>query len=321
MTDLARTGGLPSPDENEEIWRNIWFEEAHNSTAIEGNTLVLKQVRTLLDEGRTVGNKELCEYLDVEGYARAAQWVYGQGRSNEGWHDDTVTRTELREIHRLAVGLAWEVCPPDDPPLDANERAGNVRRHDIKPFPEGMTPPPWPEVEAHLTDWLKIANDQPPEGEHVLTHLARAHNALERIHPFRDGNGRVGRLILNLMLVRHGYPPAVIRKRDRPKYLKAQRRADRGEVAPLTEIIARSVKESLDRFLLPNLAGPAKLMPLSSLERPGLTARALRAAAMKGRLKSRRDDGGRWLSTRRWVDEYVASKRMGRPKAPIYGSR
>ena len=107
MTDLARTGGLPSPDENEEIWRNIWFEEAHNSTAIEGNTLVLKQVRTLLGEGRTVGNKELCEYLDVEGYARAAQWVYGQAQSNEGWHDDTVTKTELREIHRLAVGLAW----------------------------------------------------------------------------------------------------------------------------------------------------------------------------------------------------------------------
>jgi hypothetical protein len=234
MTDLARTGGLPTPDENEEIWRNIWFEEAHNSTAIEGNTLVLKQVRTLLEEGRTVGSKELCEYLDVEGYARAAQWVYGQGRSNEGWHDDTVTRTELREIHRLAVGLAWEVCPPDDPPLDANERAGNFRRHDIKPFPEGMTPPPWPEVEARLTDWLKIANDQPPKGEHVLTHLARAHNALER---------------------------------------------------------------------------------------PGLTARALRAAAIKGRLKSRRDDGGRWLSTRRWVDEYVAARRMGRPKAPSSSSR
>ena len=57
MADLARAGGLPNADENSQIWRDIWFEEAHNSTAIEGNTLVLKEVRTLLDEGRPVGNK------------------------------------------------------------------------------------------------------------------------------------------------------------------------------------------------------------------------------------------------------------------------
>jgi hypothetical protein len=52
MDDLARVGGLPTADQNDRIWRDIWFEEAHNSTAIEGNTLVLKEVRTLLDEGR-----------------------------------------------------------------------------------------------------------------------------------------------------------------------------------------------------------------------------------------------------------------------------
>jgi fido (protein-threonine AMPylation protein) len=315
MTDLARTGGLPSPDENEQIWRDIWFEEAHNSTAIEGNTLVLKQVKTLLDEGRPVGNKELCEYLDVQGYARAAQWVYGQARASDEWvHDDSITRTELREVHRLAVGLTWEVCPPDNPPLDPNEHAGSFRRHDIAPFPEGMTPPPWTDVDAAISDWLRLANKASGTGEHVLLHLSRVHADLERIHPFRDGNGRVGRLVLNLLLVRHGYPPAVIRKNDRPRYLRALRRADRGDFRPLAEIIARAVKDSLDRFLLPNLAGPVKLLPISALERPGLSARALRMAAEKGRLKSKRDAGGRWLSTRRWVDEYVASRSMGRPK-------
>ncbi|MCA1601539.1 MAG: Fic family protein, partial [Acidobacteria bacterium] len=57
-----RLGGLPSPREAADIWRGIWFEEAHHSTAIEGNTLVLKQVEQLLAEGRAVGNKELSEY-------------------------------------------------------------------------------------------------------------------------------------------------------------------------------------------------------------------------------------------------------------------
>ena len=63
----TRMGGLPSPVEAEGIWTTIWFEEAHHSTAIEGNTLVLKQVERLLAEGLAVGDKELKEYMEVRG--------------------------------------------------------------------------------------------------------------------------------------------------------------------------------------------------------------------------------------------------------------
>ena len=315
MADLARTGGLPNADENDQIWREIWFEEVHHSTAIEGNTLILKQVQVLLAEGRSVGNKELCEYLEVQGYANAARWVYGQARSADAWgRSGVISQVELREIHRLAVGLAWEVCPPIDPPLDPGEGAGSFRRHDIRPFGDGMQPPPWPEVDAHMVDWLTTAGRGPTAGEHILTGLARLHGLFEAIHPFRDGNGRVGRLVLNLLLVRHGYPPAIMRKGSRDRYLRALRRADSGDIAPLTDFLARAVKESLDRFLLPNLAGPVKLLPLSALERPGLRVRSLRAAADKGTLTARRDASGRWLSTKRWVDEYVRVRRTGRPK-------
>ena len=69
----ARLGGLPSPEEAEGIWTDIWYQEAHHSTAIEGNTLVRKQVEVLLREGRAVGDKELSEYLEVKGYADAAR--------------------------------------------------------------------------------------------------------------------------------------------------------------------------------------------------------------------------------------------------------
>jgi len=91
------------------------------------------------------------------------------------------------------------------------------------------------------------------------------------------------------------------------------RRADRHEYAPVAEILARAVKDSIDRFLLPNLAGPARLLPLSALERPGLTVGGLRAAAEKGALRARRDQSGRWLSSGRRVDEYRATRRIGRP--------
>jgi len=69
----GRFGGLPSPAEAEDIWGDIWYQEVHNSTAIEGNTLALRQVEVLLREGRVTGEKRLSEYLEVFGYAEAAK--------------------------------------------------------------------------------------------------------------------------------------------------------------------------------------------------------------------------------------------------------
>ena len=80
-----RLGGLPDPVEAEGIWTAIWYQEAHNSTAIEGNTLMLRQVEVLLRDGRAVGNKELREYMEVKGYADAARWVYGQALEPGAW--------------------------------------------------------------------------------------------------------------------------------------------------------------------------------------------------------------------------------------------
>ena len=81
----GRFGGLPSPEEAEGIWTDIWYQEAHHSTAIEGNTLVRKQVEVLLKEGRLVGDKQLREYLEVQGYADAAKWVYWQALTPVEW--------------------------------------------------------------------------------------------------------------------------------------------------------------------------------------------------------------------------------------------
>ena len=106
----------PLPVEAEGIWEGIWHEETHHSTAIEGNTLVLRQVRTLLEEGRAVGNKELREYLEIEGYAEAAKWVYDQAIRRTYEPDGTartlITLTELREIHRRTVDPAWSLSRP-----------------------------------------------------------------------------------------------------------------------------------------------------------------------------------------------------------------
>ena len=302
-----RLGGLPSPDEAADIWRGIWYEEAHHSTAIEGNTLVLKQVERLLEEGRAVGSKELREYMEVRGYADAADWVYRQAISPNGLAHpgEILTLAEVRRVHHTAMSPVWQVAP--HPSATPREAPGSFREHEIHPFPGGMTPMSWPLVPGEMTTWVEQVNALDITDTMFPEALATVHCRFEQIHPFLDGNGRAGRLILNLVLVRLGYPPAIIYKRDRARYLRALRRADASEPSPLGEMLARAILNSLHRFVIPAVAGPARLVPRAALETPASKAPALRAAAERGRLRATRGPDGQWRSSRRWVDEYMAS--------------
>jgi len=301
-------GGLPSPARAEQIWRGIWLEEAHNSTAIEGNTLVLKQVEQLLSEGRAVGNKELSEYLEVHGYGDAANWVYGQAIEPGDWIDgNLISLAEVRHIHTLAMTPVWDVGP--HPQATSRERPGSFREHDIAPFPEGMTPPSWPEIPAAMRDWITGAQAlRDIDQASIVEEIATLHGRFEQIHPFLDGNGRAGRLLLNLLLVRLGYPPAIFYKADRPRYLQALRRCDEGDPSPLGELLARAVLDNLYRFIVPALAGPDRLVPLQALATSTLSANALRVAATRGRLKATKGDDGAWRSSRAWVDQYIRGR-------------
>ena len=312
MRDLL--GGLPEPSEANSIWQGIWVHEAHHSTALEGNTLVLEEVKTLLEEGRVTGNKELAQYLEVSGYATAAKWVYAQASAVGQWvHDGALTLTEVRHVHELALGPVWGAAP--HPNALAEEAPGSFRHHEIRPFPKGMKPPSWVEVPAALAEWTGsvpfLSTSKSP-----MEDLARAHVAFEQIHPFLDGNGRTGRLLTNLLLVRAGLPPAVIFRRDRERYLTALRRADAGDIGALAEIFARAVTASVYEFVLPAKAEPDQLLPLAALARKGLEVPALRAAIERGRLKAVQEANGNWRSSVRWVDDYVASRyvRSTRPE-------
>jgi hypothetical protein len=141
----------------------------------------------------------------------------------------------------------------------------------------------------------------------LVESLAERHAEFERIHPFRDGNGRVGRLLINLMLVRSGAPPMVIYKRDRDRYLRALRRADGGDPGLLAELLARSITHSVERFVLPDLAGPHKLVPIGALVTPKLSRNALVLAAQRGRLTATQRNG-QWYSTKQHVLEYDHSR-------------
>jgi cell filamentation protein, protein adenylyltransferase len=311
LNDLWAVGGLPLPVEAEAIWEGIWHEETHHSTAMEGNTLVLRQVKALLAEGRAVGNKELREYLEIEGYGDAAKWVY-QNALRRRLSDDNpsvIGLQEIRQIHELVMKPVWDRIP--DQGAKVSEGPGGFRECEIMPLRPGLKVSPQSDIRPRLDDWIDRANQASGDDVHVLSQLALLHAAFERIHPFRDGNGRVGRLVLNLLLVRRGAPPAIIDKKARPTYLRGLKAADEGDPGLLSEVLARAVCKSVEKHMLPALAGPLRLVPLGALETQELSRVALLSAAKRRRLQAVKL-GEHYYSTQRWVRDYASSRHQGR---------
>jgi Fic family protein len=314
VKNLAEYGGLPSLEQASDIWDDIWYAEAHNSTGIEGNTLVLREVKMLLQQGRSIGGKQLKEYLEVEGYGKAAKWVYSQARAPKTFiPEGLLAITELRFIHELLLESLWKVQPPKNALL--SETPGAFRQHDILPFSGGMTPPPFTDVLPQVMTWVEMANQFGEDVKNkkidtgaISLKLAEIHCSFERIHPFLDGNGRTGRLVLNLILVRLGFPPAIILKARREQYLKSLDQADRGNYTPLATIIAKAVLDNVHRFIVPSLAQHSDLVLLDSLVTKKISYQALRQAAYRGRLESKVGSDGFLYSSRKAVTAYLNSK-------------
>ncbi len=226
--------------------------------------------------------------------------------------------SEIRHIHHLAITPVWDVAPHPD--ATDGEGPGSFREHDIHPFPGGMTPPSWPLVSARMQQWVEdVCATTERVGPGVIDgwlpeELARLHNEFERVHPFIDGNGRTGRLVVNLVLVRLGYPPVIIFKRQRDAYLAAMRRADGGDYGALGELLARAMYDNLNRFIVPNVAGPARMVPLAALADKEFTVLALRRAAQRGRLDAVQGPDGIWRSSRKAIDAYRTARHQRRPE-------
>jgi fido (protein-threonine AMPylation protein) len=281
---------------------------------MEGNTLVLRQVKALLEEGRAIGNKELREYLEIEGYGEAAKWVYRQALRGRFADEKppAISLTEIRQIHELVMKPVWELFPDENAKI--GEGPGGFRECEIMPLRPGLKVSPQADIRPRLDMWLKEANRDPTGDEHFLKRLAHLHAGFERIHPFRDGNGRVGRLVLNLFLVRRGAPPAIIDKKARPTYLRGLKATDAGDPGLLSEVLARGACKTVEKHMLPALAGPLRLVPLGALETKELSRVALLSAAKRSRLQTVKM-GEHYYSTQRWVREYAESRHQGRRAA------
>jgi len=270
-------------------------EWTYNSNAIEGNTLTLRETRLILEAGLTIGGKSLREHFEVINHREAIAYV--EALATEA---APITPFHVRQIHKLVLTQIDDAS------------AGAYRTALVRIAGAAFEPPEAWEVPVRMDawgDWLGgAAAELPP-----VDRAALAHHRLVAIHPFIDGNGRTSRLVMNLVLMQAGYPPAIIQRSNRRQYYTVLARADRGQAGPLVDFVARAVERSLNIYLdagTPQSAPPADedaWIPLReatagtpySQEYLSLLARSGRLEAMKrGRV---------WYTTRRAVAAYRAS--------------
>ncbi|HLC57084.1 MAG TPA: Fic family protein [Candidatus Nanoarchaeia archaeon] len=186
-----------------EVFKDFIIEFIFNTAAIEGNTITLQQVRNFLEEGLTPKNKTLREIYDLQNSEKVFSELLGS--SEELSH-------EL--IIKIHTGLMANI--------DARK---GYRTTDVRVIKANFKATPAPYVKTDMDILLKWYEDNETK-MHPLVVAAVFHHKLEKIHPFMDGNGRTGRMILNYLLMKNSYPPVVIHRKFRSEYLDALRNAD-----------------------------------------------------------------------------------------------
>lgn len=203
-------------------------EYTYNSNAIEGNTLTLRETSLVL-QGVTVDKKPLQDHLEAIGHKEAFDFVCTLVAENK-----PLTESLVKQIHSLVLA---------DKPQDR----GIYRRVPVRILGANHVPPQPYSIAPLMEKLLYEYNDDTAD---IVTKLAKFHIDFEAIHPFIDGNGRTGRLIVNLELMKAGYPPIDIKYTDRHRYYDAfDAYHSRSDLMPMQILFAEYLIERLDTYL------------------------------------------------------------------------
>ncbi len=231
-----RSHGRLGPRALETLRRHFRIKNIYNSNAIEGNTLDLGETRLVVERGLTLTGKPLKDQAEAGNLAGALELLEDLARDV----DHPITERDIRDLHRVVLqGIN-------------DDEAGRYRSAGVEISGSAYKPPEpesvGPQMEE-LSEWLRTAslpgNDT---GLSPILLASAAHTWLVTIHPFIDGNGRVGRLLLNLMLMRYGYPIAVITREDRLRYYDALERSQSCDLTGVVALVAECVEESLEEY-------------------------------------------------------------------------
>lgn len=210
---------------------DAWYdvELTFTSNAIEGSTLTRSETAIVLEKGLTVAGKPLKDHLEAIDHKEALDYVRALAVAGEPLREG-----DVREVHQLVLRRS---NPADAGVYSRHQRAVAGSKVAF-PSPAEIGP-----LMGDLGRWLASTEASPDKA-------FEAHLRLASIHPFSDGNGRTARLLMNLVLLRGGYPPVVIGPEQRPEYVDAlERRQLTGDEAPYRQLMASRLLASLDDYL------------------------------------------------------------------------
>jgi Fic family protein len=208
------------------------IENTYNSNAIEGNTLTLRETALILGQGMTINGKHIREHLEAIGHRDAFNYMIELADAGS-----PLSERFIKELHSLVLA-------------DDAKNRGAYRTVDVAIAGSPHEPPPHylirERMEALLRDYENMKR-----GARVISAAAEFHLRFEEIHPFIDGNGRTGRLILNFELIKAGFLPVNIKFADRGKYYDCfdSFHADGGSPDALTRLILAYEEEEILKYM------------------------------------------------------------------------
>lgn len=267
----------------------------YNSNAIEGNTLTLSETKLVVEEGITIGGKSLREHNEAINHQKAIACIEQIVTEKK-----QITEELLCQLHGIILSNIEE------------EEKGMYRKRKV--WIEGASfvpakPNLVPKLMADFFQWLQTNPDHLNEIEQA----AIAHEKFVFIHPFIDGNGRVGRLLTSLMLMQKGFPPLIVLKTERQKYIRVLESGHNEKYAPLVNFMGRSLERSLALYLealQTKIPDDKEYISLQEATKYcNYSQEYLSLLARKGILeavKFQRD----WMTTRKAVEEYVKKRNL-----------
>jgi Fic family protein len=278
------------------IKESLSIEWTYNSNSIEGNTMSLRETQMVLQEGITIKGKSLREHFETHNHDKAIDYLFSIV------NDDYVLRSiDILSLHGLVLRSIED------------DFAGRLRNGGVRISGANFVPPNANKVSDLLDELIDFINTN-PLGLNDIELAAVFHHKLVWIHPFFDGNGRTVRLAMNLLLIRCGFPPAIILKNDRKKYYEALNQANGGNYQKLTLLMCQAVERTLNIYLNALPGNDSEYISISNLvQEPDMPygQEYISLLARQGKIDAYKE-GRNWLTTREAVENYMATRKRKR---------
>ncbi len=289
--EIDKLRPLP-PEIVRKLQEQFLVEWTYNSNAIEGNTLTLQETDLVINRGLTIGNKTLKEHFEAINHKEGIEFLYDFVKKKKELDENTIL-----QIHKIILKNINDA------------EAGHYRKANVMILGAVHIPPSAIKIPRLMDEFIQWYY-QNKKKLSVAELAAWVHYKLVYIHPFIDGNGRTSRLLMNLILMQHGYPPAVILKVDRKKYYRVLKEADSEKYNNYFDFIGRSIERSLLIFLnafksvndKEDKYGYISLSEASTLCEYGIEY--LSYLARTGRLEAIKI-GRKWMTTREAIIDYI----------------